>query len=364
MAMMTGRVLLVCALCVLWCDLAEVGVSFGDSVGELQDDPSRSSQSLSKGGHEEELDIRNPVGGVLNTSEEPLDSQDIKKVSPQTSANQPPRDNGGAARKEEKVEVKKADDEETRSDGEEQPKDHSEGTQQRDGPKENGRNPSPTPADKRMTSEDPGAERAGQAGQAIRPPQSPVPDVTRPSGSSQGDSSVSPLSMAGISPSSALDAPFVQSTQPSEKGPLSEAMSLGTALPKEQPMERSEPKAKQGFSTSEEAAESPDDSGDAVQKEKEKGDVGLKVTTSLSSTTSNPPVTKTTPRSSSAEPSPTTTELQVGEETSTENFTIAKRNDTATPGNNDGSTAVSHTTSLLLLLVVVACAAAAAVVAA
>ncbi|EAN98134.1 Mucin-associated surface protein (MASP) [Trypanosoma cruzi] len=43
----------------------------------------------------------------------------------------------------------------------------------------------------------------------------------------------------------------------------------------------------------------------------------------------------------------------------------AKANDTATPGNSDGSTAVSHTTSpLLLLLLVVACAAAAAVVAA
>ncbi|RNC40957.1 mucin-associated surface protein (MASP) [Trypanosoma cruzi] len=141
-------------------------------------------------------------------------------------------------------------------------------------------------------------------------------------------------------------------------------MSLGTALPKEQPKERSEPKAKQGSSTSEEAAESPDGSGDAVEKEKENADVGLKATTSLSSTTSNPPVTKTTPRASSAEPSPTRTELQAGEETSTENVTITMRNDTATPGNNGGSTAVSHATSPLLLLLVVACAAAAAVVAA
>ncbi|RNC36484.1 mucin-associated surface protein (MASP) [Trypanosoma cruzi] len=170
--------------------------------------------------------------------------------------------------------------------------------------------------------------------------------------------------MAGISSSSVLDAPFVQSTQPSEKGLLSEAMSLRTALPKEQPKERSESKAKQGSSTSEEATESPDDSGDAVEKEKEKGDVGLKATTSLSSTTSNPPVTKTTPRSSSAEPSATTTELQAGEKTSTENVTITMRNATATPGNNGSSTAVSHTTFPLLPLLVVACAAAAAVVAA
>ncbi|KAF8284637.1 Mucin-associated surface protein (MASP), subgroup S091 [Trypanosoma cruzi] len=46
-------------------------------------------------------------------------------------------------------------------------------------------------------------------------------------------------------------------------------------------------------------------------------------------------------------------------------LTTAQKNDTAMPGNSDGSTAVSHTTSpLLLLLLVVACAAAAVVVAA
>ncbi|RNC32989.1 mucin-associated surface protein (MASP), partial [Trypanosoma cruzi] len=44
--------------------------------------------------------------------------------------------------------------------------------------------------------------------------------------------------------------------------------------------------------------------------------------------------------------------------------TNATTGDTATPGDSDGSTAVSHTTSPLLLLLVVACAAAAAVVAA
>ncbi|KAF8281474.1 mucin-associated surface protein [Trypanosoma cruzi] len=49
--------------------------------------------------------------------------------------------------------------------------------------------------------------------------------------------------------------------------------------------------------------------------------------------------------------------------TPTEAVTNTQRNDTATPGDSDGSTAVSHTTSPLLLLLV-ACAAAAAVVAA
>ncbi|PWU94232.1 Mucin-associated surface protein (MASP) [Trypanosoma cruzi] len=367
MAMMTGRVLLVCALCVLWCGAG----GRCDDVTELQDVSSRASEPSSKGDHEEEPDVRNPFGGVLNTSEEPSDAQDLTTVSPQkTSVKQPPGNNGGAAGKEEPVEAKSAGDDETRSDGEKKPKDHSDETQESDGPKEDERNPSPTPTDKMLASEDPAAKHAGQAGQAIRPPLSPVPDVTRPSGSSRGDSSVSPLSTAGISPSSALDAPLVQSTQPSEKGPQSEAMSLGTALPNEQPKERSESKTKRGFSTSEETAESPVGSGDAVEKEKEEkeekeeGDVGTKVTTGLSSTNSNPPVTQTTPRSPSAEPSPTDTKLQAGEETSTENFTITKRNNTTTPGDSEGSTAVSHTTSPLLLLLLVACAAAAAVVAA
>ncbi|KAF8277689.1 Mucin-associated surface protein (MASP), subgroup S016 [Trypanosoma cruzi] len=363
MAMMTGRVLLVCALCVLWCGAAVEAE--GHDVTEIQDVSSRASEPSSKGDHEEEPDVRIPVSGVLNTSEEPSDAQDLTTVSPQkTSVKQPPGNNGGAAGKEEPVEAKRVGDDETRSDGEEQPKDHSDETQESDGPKEDERNPSPTPTDKMLASEDPAAKYAGQAGQAIRPPPSPVPDVTRSSGSSRGDSSVSPLSTASISSSSALDAPLVQSTQPSEKGPLSEAMSLGTALPNEQPKERSESKTKRGFSTSEETAESPDDSGDAVEKEKEKGDVGTKVTTGLSSTNSNPPVTQTTPRSPSAEPSPTDTKLQAREETSTENFTITKRNNTTTPGDSDVSTAVSHTTSPLLLLLVVACAAAAAVVAA
>ncbi|RNC40208.1 mucin-associated surface protein (MASP) [Trypanosoma cruzi] len=98
MAMMTGRVLLVCALCVLWCGAA-VGTE-GDDVTELQDEPSRASEPSSKGGHEK-MDIRNPVGGVLNTSEEPSDAQELTKVSPQKiSAKQTPRNNGGAAGKE------------------------------------------------------------------------------------------------------------------------------------------------------------------------------------------------------------------------------------------------------------------------
>ncbi|EKG08803.1 mucin-associated surface protein (MASP), putative, partial [Trypanosoma cruzi] len=165
--MMTGRVLLVCALCVLWCGAAVEAE--GHDVTEIQDVSSRASEPSSKGDHEEEPDVRIPVIGVLNTSEEPSDAQDLTTVSPQkTSVKQPPGNNGGAAGKEEPVEAKSAGDDETRSDGEEQPRDHSDETQESDGPKEDERNPSPTPTGKMLTSEDPAAKYAGQAGQAIR----------------------------------------------------------------------------------------------------------------------------------------------------------------------------------------------------
>ncbi|RNF04621.1 putative mucin-associated surface protein (MASP) [Trypanosoma cruzi] len=429
--MMTGRVLLVCALCVLWCVVG----SRCDDVTELQAEPSSASEPLSKGGQEEELDVRKPVGGV-NTSEEPSDAQDLTKVSPQkTSVKQPLRNNGGAAGKEEPVEAKRAGDKETRSDGEEQPKDHSDETQESDGPKEDERDPSPTPTDKMLTSEDPEATgpakeqtpgQEGETGQAVKPPQSlpamspPASDRGQPGGSSGADSSVggskrgegsnlkisasdgvnqsavgslgsgggtgldpnggggsiggdggssrgdslgSLLSAAGTSLSSALDTPSTQDTLSPEGVRHSEKMSLGTAVPNEQPKERSESKTKRGFSTSEEAAERPDGDGDSTENEKEKREVGLKSTTSPTPNTSNPPVKQTTPRASSAEPSPTDTELQAGEETSTENVTITKRNNTTTTGDSDGSTAVSHTTSPLLLLLAVACAAAVVVAA-
>ncbi|RNC52810.1 mucin-associated surface protein (MASP) [Trypanosoma cruzi] len=430
--MMTGRVLLVCALCVLWCVAGGRCDGDGSGITEPQDQPSKASQSLSQGGHAEQLEITNSIGGVVNNSNELLNGQDGKNGSPQTgSVKQPATDNDRMEAEEEKAKGKKVKDEEIKRDGKEKLQDDSEGTKEHEGPIEAKRNTSPpTAANKLLTSEeepvDPAAGHAGHTGQAVKPPQLPatpplpavgpqiplkaaspqVSDETQPFGSSvegskegggvdlktpasdsgnpssvvslfsgggtsgggggspQGDSSDTPLSAGGTSLSSALDAPSVQETQSPESVRHSETVSPGTAVPNEHPRERSESEAKKNFSTSQEAAKSPDDDGDATEKEKEKGDVGLKATTSPTPNTSSPPVTQTTPRASSEEPSPTT-EVQAGEETSTENVTIAMRNATENTGDTDGSTAVSHFTSPLLpLLLVVACAAAAAVVAA
>ncbi|EKG08542.1 mucin-associated surface protein (MASP), putative [Trypanosoma cruzi] len=391
MAMMTGRVLLVCALCVLWCGAAMVVVAEGsDGINEITDKLSRGSQSASQVGHAEDPNMPKPNDGVSNTSENPLDAQELNNVSPQKGCvEQSSIFHGGMEVKEEKLEENEPENAEPGRNGKEQSQDAPEGTQGRKGLMEAQGDPSPKiPAEEMPTREEatgpakeqtPGQE--GETGQAVKPPQSlpamspTASDRGQPGGSSgadssvggskrgegsnlkisasdgvnqsavgslgsgggtgldpnggggsiggdggssRGDSSVSPLSTASISPSSALDAPLVQSTQPSEKGPQSEAMSLGTALPNEQPKERSESKAKRGFSTSEETAESPDGDGDSTENEKEKREVGLKSTTSPTPNTSNPPVTQTTPRSPSAEPSPTDTELQAREKTSTE----------------------------------------------
>ncbi|KAF5214086.1 Mucin-associated surface protein (MASP) subgroup S008 [Trypanosoma cruzi] len=423
--MMTGRVLLVYALCVLWCGAAMVVVAEGsDGIKEITDKLPRGSQSASQVGHAEDPNIPKPNDGVLNTSEKPSDAQELNNAIPQKgSVEQPSTDNDGMEVKEGKLEEKEPENAEPRRNGKEQSQDASEGTRGRKALMEAQGDPSPkTSADEMPTSEEatgPGKEQTpgqeGETGQAVKPPQSlpatspPASDRGQPGGSSGADSSVggpkgvggsnlkisasdgvnqsavdslgsaggssggdggssrgdslgSPLSTAGTSLSSALDTPSTQDSQSSEGARHSEKMSLGTAVPNEQPKERSESKAKQGSSTSEEAAEIPDGGGDAIGNEKEKRDVGLKSTTSPTPDTSNPPVKQTTPRASSAEPSPTT-EVQAGEETSQDNVTTAKGNNTATPGDIDGSTAVSHfTTSPLLLLL--ACAAAAAVVAA
>ncbi|EAN98635.1 Mucin-associated surface protein (MASP) [Trypanosoma cruzi] len=412
--MMTGRVLLVCALCVLWCGAG--GRCDGDAdFAEIKDEPSKASQSSSQGGHAGEKHMPNPIVGVVNTSNELLNEQDGKNGSPQTgSVEQPSTDNDGMEAEGEKAKGKKVEDAEPRRNGKEQSQDDSERTEEREALIEEERNTSPpTVANKLVTSEEGAGPAAGNAGprvQAVKPPQLPASpqasdetqsgdssvggpkkdkgsnlnnsasDSGNPSpvdslfsgggssglggGSPQDDSSDSPLSAAVLSLSSPLGTPSVQDTQPSEKVRQSETISSETAFPNEQPKERSESEAKEGTFTSQEAAESPYGDGDATENEKEKRDVGLKSTTSPTPTTSDPPVKQTTPRASSAEPSPTT-EVQAEEETLKDNVTTAMRNDTAIPGDSDGSTAVSHTTSpLLLLLFLVACAAAAAVVAA
>ncbi|PBJ79359.1 mucin-associated surface protein [Trypanosoma cruzi cruzi] len=426
--MMAGRVLLVCALCVLWCGAAMVVVAEGsDGINEITDKLSRGSQSASQVGHAEDPNMPKPNDGVSNTSENPLDAQELNNVSPQKGCvEQSSIFHGGMEVKEEKLEENEPENAEPRRNGKEQSQDAPEGTRGRKGLMEAQGDPSPKiPAEEMPTSEE-ATGQEGETGQAVKPPQSlpamspPASDRGQPGGSSGADSSVggskrgegsnlkisasdgvnqsavgslgsgggtgldpnggggsiegdggssrgdslgSLLSTASISPSSALDTPSTQDTLSPEGVRHSEKMSLGTAVPNEQPKERSEPKAKQGTSTSEEAAERPDGDGDSTENEKEKREVGLKSTTSPTPNTSNPPIKQTTPRASSAEPSPTTTKVQAGEETSKDNVTITKRNETATPGDSDSSTAVSHTTSPLLLLLAVACAAAAVVTA-
>ncbi|PWV05524.1 Mucin-associated surface protein (MASP) [Trypanosoma cruzi] len=95
------------------------------------------------------------------------------------------------------------------------------------------------------------------------------------------------------------------------------------------------------------------DSGDAHEKEGKDDDTDERPTSKEHNSSPETGNTNDAPTASEAEP-------QRAETTAT---TVAKKNDT-TPGERESSNAVSHTTSPLLLLLLVACAAAAAVVAA
>ncbi|EKF29183.1 mucin-associated surface protein (MASP), putative, partial [Trypanosoma cruzi marinkellei] len=173
--MMAGHVLLVCALCVLWCSTAVVA-SEGSGVTEITDEPLKGLQSSSKDGHENELEISKPVGGVSNTSTELLNAQDVTNGSPQEgSVKQPPADKVGQKGKGEKAEVQEMEVEEAIRGGQKQPQDAPDGAQGREDSTQHKRNTSPTAAEKLLTSEE-------SPGQAVTPPQppatSPLPDAT------------------------------------------------------------------------------------------------------------------------------------------------------------------------------------------
>ncbi|RNC46985.1 mucin-associated surface protein (MASP), partial [Trypanosoma cruzi] len=180
--MMTGRVLLVCALCVLWCGAAMVVVAEGsDGINEITDKLSRGSQSASQVGHAEDPKILKPNDGVSNTSEKPLDAQELSNVSPQKGCvEQSSIFHGGMEVKEEKLEEKEPENAEPRRNGKEQSQDAPEGTRGRKGLMEAQGDPSPkTPAEEMPTIEEAtgpdkrtSTRTGGETGQAAKPPQS------------------------------------------------------------------------------------------------------------------------------------------------------------------------------------------------
>ncbi|EAN93999.1 Mucin-associated surface protein (MASP) [Trypanosoma cruzi] len=296
--MMTGRVLLVCALCVLWCGVCGGGCDGGETAVP---------RSGAGGPPPGSAELGTPL---QDTQELNVESPDINGKVPSQSS---PR-------------IEKADDED--SDDEDR-----EGKDKKDEKEKN----------KVQPEKDEGKKKEGP------PPPPPPPPPPAP-----------PPPPGGPAPSSTAV----------EGGPTAEKENLQKVTKKDS-----------------EAPEAP--SGDATQGQ-HSHDTDTEDSTKNAATGS--PAEPTTTLSTSASGSGDHVQNKADEDDAqsseeqhdsvetgnandvptlseeapqtAETITAARINVTTTPGDSDGSTAVSHTTSPLLLLLVVACAAAAAVMAA
>ncbi|KAF5220788.1 Mucin-associated surface protein (MASP) subgroup S008 [Trypanosoma cruzi] len=383
--MMTGRVLLVCALCVLWCGAAVLVSAAGDVVdGDRRD---VDSESL----------LENAESGMS------LPSSPESRIQLKAVSNPPPK------HVEEAHTPAKESSEEEGEAGEDEVTVQSEERQQQEDENALQVNERKTPELLIKKNETPQA-REGEGSLTATPmegspttpgPQAPTLQVPPPpqppaasgvgeadgglvgvegpiSGPPSGDASSSPISNDGHASGNNGGAPSTQDTTSlknnEQSGPTA---SSGNAPLNGETPERSTPDAKRHSSDTQENGTSQVADGDAAHSAAEQSAMGTKGSSGVSTTASNAP---TTPQPQLPAPPVSTTATVTGapaEKPTAERLpppadstpgeglaatTTAQTKGTATPGDSDGSTAVSHTTSPLLLLLVVACAAAAAVV--
>ncbi|EKG02245.1 mucin-associated surface protein (MASP), putative [Trypanosoma cruzi] len=356
--MMTGRVLLVCALCVLWCGA---------------------------GGRCDEVVVRAPAGGAGDKSESLLQSQELGTSS---QGSQELKDGAPVVKRESTPALP------TPSDGEDDDDDgEGDGDGQEDGSfseqleepvkdaPDQGKTKSPLQNKEQELRQPPQAQVDVQKQpqpipQHSQPPSAPQP---KPSSSeksegvgenSKGGAGQSPL---GVEDNGNED-PKNPRKEDSLNVPGKESESseqVQTTVQKTVPPEH---KTQNEALTPEQKtneSQSRDTSTNLPEPQKENKEYPATKEGTAQSTSTGSQEQEAEP-STSEEPSPfeekqstgtkTTEDARTPDDAATEKRQSVN-NYTTTPGDSDGSTAVSHTTSPLLLLVVVACAAAAAVAA-
>ncbi|KAF8288538.1 Mucin-associated surface protein (MASP), subgroup S008 [Trypanosoma cruzi] len=382
---MTGRVLLVCALCVLWCGGAAVAAGGdGDNDGRDVD-----SESL----------LENAESGMS------LPSSPESRIQLKTVSNSPPKhvEEAHTPAKESSEEEGEAGEDEVTVQSEERQQEEDENALQvneRKTPElliKKNETPQAREGEGSLTATPMEGSPTTPGPQALTlqvppPPQPPAASgvgeadggpvgVEGPiSGPPSGDASSSPISNDGHASGNNGGALSTQDTTSlknnEQSGPTA---SSGNAPLNGETPERSTPDAQQHSSDTQENGTSQTADGDAAHSAAGQSAMGTKGSSGVSTTASNAPttpqpqlpappvpttatVTGAPAEKPTAERSPPPADATSGEGLAATN--TAQTNDTVTPGDSDSSTAVSHTTSPLLLLLVVACAAAAAVVAA
>ncbi|EAN96843.1 Mucin-associated surface protein (MASP) [Trypanosoma cruzi] len=394
MAMMTGRVLLVCALCVLWCgggggyaedvDVAVGGPgTFGEGGGGAggQSPPADGSRGGSRGSkadgsHLGESDASDSASDDISLAPSPaldvfptLSEMPLPQEEEESEAKQKHPQTGPQVASTPKVSGREAID----SDSQKQLPDKSKtesitnvgGGETADGGKENNAQNNGLSSNKSDPQPllEPGIPKVSLPTEPSQPPADlslpphELPTVPSPTGLAPATA----VSAGETTPTASTGSQNTRETtstkSPSNAKAEREAQEKpsGNVAPNQNRHYTDTPGSMKGATTSrpaETAVPSLSKSGSGgAQNKEDKVDNGAQRTNSKEpqdgpeDDTSDAPTANETP---SQTPEKATTQT----------------NDTTTPGDSDGSTAVSHTTSPLLLLLVVACAAAAAVVAA
>ncbi|RNC37880.1 mucin-associated surface protein (MASP) [Trypanosoma cruzi] len=324
MAMMTGRVLLVCALCVLRCGAAAMASA---------PDVAAASPAAGKGGPEEDHSLGAQTGNSTN-------EQSVVVISP------PESPLGTEEEEEEEVETVQKEKLESKTKEEETPKLTS--PQVGEGP------PAPVTTRKNekpaeTSDATPGKGQSSSGDVSTRPELHKKPSEEQPS--STAPQAPAPAAAAQIKNESTTSADVVSGQQIKEES-QHDMQSEGTSGKEENVPTTVTKKDGPTESNAESTPTTPSASKDAITNDDEKSNE------------------EEIPKHDQTPDGETMNEAsQVGnnEGNTTKTQTVeaaAITNNTAKTGDSDSSTAASHTTSPLLLLLVVACAAAAAVVAA
>ncbi|KAF8303944.1 Mucin-associated surface protein (MASP), subgroup S008 [Trypanosoma cruzi] len=427
--MMTGRVLLVCALCVLWCGAVVVESVVDDVVdGGVNEGPLGSSQSGSRDEKAAKPELFESVDEGVGSADHSLDTRSGTSVNEQGNlVKEPPTENVGKKEVEgEGLGTQRNEVHEQQVEEEVKELTVKQKSQTKDKvtvpqslpptPAGTITSPPPPTASMQGSPRTPGQPQENSQKSAGQPPKLQVPppppaasaegeadgglvgasDTSRVTGDKNKDSkesegrvsgppsggaSSSPISNNGDASRNNGGAPSTQDTTSLKNNEQSRptASSGNAPLNRETP-ERSTPDAKQQSSDTQENETSRLPDGDAAHSAAGQSAMGTKGSSGVSTTASNAPTTPQPQRPAPPVPTTATVTGAPAEKTTAERSpppadstpgeglaakTTAQTKGTATPGDSDSSTTVSHTTSpLLLLLLVVACTAAAAVVAA
>ncbi|PWV04159.1 Mucin-associated surface protein (MASP) [Trypanosoma cruzi] len=328
---MTGRVLLVCALCVLWCGVAAASsdAGKGDVVTE-EDEKKRTTEVLLSGRKNESqvTSVEESTGTTAGDVKTPQNSQPaILSTTKGTS--------------EEKQDEKKKKEKRDTKDGEEEGDEDTETIEKKPTPPPpSGQTSTPTingnsagTLNETRAKELPSSDRDSTQEQVLKSPTAPTAATPQVKNEDPGSA----------------DVVSVQQVQNAQSG-----LESGSESGKEDGVVTTN---KQQDGTSDSHAESTPTSRSSAKR--------VAVSNGPDKATEEEISNK---KKAGVDAVPEAAQQYGNKDDSTKELpikTTAIANDTAPTGDSDGSTAVSHTTSpLLLLLVVVACAAAAAVVAA